>query len=180
MPNAIDFLRTIRDQADAGDPAVVGTVQLLATYLDEELGDVRAGWVAGLSVEHGGGTYDVPFFPGWIVNPDPQVVSDVYTDAIRELSRRVLAAMTRECPRCRGYGAIERLDSGHMRRFGLREWNGCQACGGSREVKGIGFTLTEAVACWCAGGTFDPPTYRCPDCAGKGWCIKGACGAALH
>lgn len=44
------------------------------------------------------------------------------------------------CPKCAGTGAVERLDSGYMRRFGLREWNGCVNCGGDgNERRGRGY-----------------------------------------
>lgn len=48
------------------------------------------------------------------------------------------------CLRCQGTGAVERLDSGYMRKFGLREWDGCESCGGDgNEVKGKGFIDAE-------------------------------------
>lgn len=44
------------------------------------------------------------------------------------------------CEACDGTGALERLDSGYMRRFRLRERDGCKRCGGnSSDVKGRGF-----------------------------------------
>lgn len=44
------------------------------------------------------------------------------------------------CQKCDGTGAVERLDSGYMRRFGLREWDGCATCGSnSREERGRGY-----------------------------------------
>jgi uncharacterized protein (TIGR02996 family) len=49
------------------------------------------------------------------------------------------------CGTCQGTGAIERLDSGYMRRFGLRQWNGCKACGGEGERRGTG-TLPSIAA----------------------------------
>jgi DnaJ-class molecular chaperone len=45
----------------------------------------------------------------------------------------------RRCLRCDGTGGVERMDSGYMRRFGLREWDGCPDCGGDGEKKGKGF-----------------------------------------
>ncbi len=42
------------------------------------------------------------------------------------------------CDHCDGHGAVERLDTGYMLRFGLRPWNGCRACGGQGEVRGSG------------------------------------------
>lgn len=44
----------------------------------------------------------------------------------------------RLCPECEGYGCIARLDAGYMTRFGLRPWDGCKACGGTREKRGAG------------------------------------------
>jgi hypothetical protein len=35
------------------------------------------------------------------------------------------------CSKCAGLGMRERIDSGYMRRFGLRDWDGCDACGGN-------------------------------------------------
>ena len=43
------------------------------------------------------------------------------------------------CDACDGTGAVERPDAGHMRRFGLREWDGCRKCGGGRETRGKGY-----------------------------------------
>lgn len=43
------------------------------------------------------------------------------------------------CTLCNGTGAIERLDSGYMRRFGLLEWEGCPECGGEGEKRGKGY-----------------------------------------
>jgi hypothetical protein len=46
----------------------------------------------------------------------------------------------KRCPKCDATGAVERLDSGHMRKFGLREWNGCDKCGGDgKEKRGRGY-----------------------------------------
>jgi hypothetical protein len=45
----------------------------------------------------------------------------------------------RRCPDCAGTGAIEKMDAGYMRRFGLREWNGCERCGSTRrDQRGCG------------------------------------------
>lgn len=44
-----------------------------------------------------------------------------------------------KCKECDGAGAIERLDSCYMHRFGLRTWDGCKACGGSNDKRGFGF-----------------------------------------
>lgn len=44
------------------------------------------------------------------------------------------------CPMCSGTGAVARLDAGYMKRFGLREWNGCAVCGSANEEeKGRGY-----------------------------------------
>lgn len=44
------------------------------------------------------------------------------------------------CPQCNGHGATQRLDSGYMKKFGLREWDGCGRCGGDgNEIKGKGY-----------------------------------------
>lgn len=43
------------------------------------------------------------------------------------------------CRLCDGTGAVERMDSGYMRRFGLREWDGCKACGGEADRRGRGY-----------------------------------------
>lgn len=46
----------------------------------------------------------------------------------------------KRCPKCNGTGAIQRLDAGYMRRFGLREWNGCSNCGSTdQEERGRGY-----------------------------------------
>lgn len=45
----------------------------------------------------------------------------------------------KRCGKCNGYGKIERLDSGYMKRFGMREWDGCSDCGGDHEKSGRGF-----------------------------------------
>ena len=42
------------------------------------------------------------------------------------------------CQACNGWGRIRRLDASYMRRFGLREWDGCEACGGDRDRPGTG------------------------------------------
>lgn len=55
------------------------------------------------------------------------------------LRAAVLAAGFKWCKKCDGTGAIERLDSGYMKKFGLRPWNGCKACGGGGETKGKGY-----------------------------------------
>lgn len=65
-------------------------------------------------------------------------------DLVEECERRIKKAIEESgrklCPTCHGHGAIQRLDAGYMRRFGLREWNGCPDCGGDgHEVKGKGF-----------------------------------------
>ncbi len=44
-----------------------------------------------------------------------------------------------KCPQCKGLGYVFRLDAGYMRRFGLRELDGCSTCGGEQEKKGMGF-----------------------------------------
>lgn len=49
----------------------------------------------------------------------------------------------KRCPDCDGTGAIQRLDAGYMRRFGLREWNGCEKCGGLIEKRGKGYLPGE-------------------------------------
>ena len=44
------------------------------------------------------------------------------------------------CPKCKCKGVIQRLDSGHMWRFGLHEWIGCENCGGDEgETRGCGY-----------------------------------------
>jgi hypothetical protein len=46
------------------------------------------------------------------------------------------------CPKCQGFGKLERLDSGYMRKFGLREWDGCKTCGSTKpEEVGRGYIL---------------------------------------
>lgn len=47
------------------------------------------------------------------------------------------------CTDCDGTGAIERLDSGYMKRFGLPEWDGCSACGGTTNERGYGYVRRE-------------------------------------
>src|SRR4051812_9578316 len=47
------------------------------------------------------------------------------------------------CRDCDGTGAIERLDSGYMRKFRLREWDGCINCNGSKDIKGYGFVTKK-------------------------------------
>lgn len=42
------------------------------------------------------------------------------------------------CRGCGGWGKVLRLDAGIMHRFGLRWWEGCEACGGDRERVGTG------------------------------------------
>jgi hypothetical protein len=77
-------------------------------------------------------------------------------DAIREMATSIREAEDRDvamviseagrdvCPACRGFGAVERMDSGYMRRFGLREWDGCTRCGGNGgEIRGRGFVGRE-------------------------------------
>jgi hypothetical protein len=44
------------------------------------------------------------------------------------------------CPKCGGWGIVERLDAHTMLRFGLRPWNGCANCGGHLEHRGAGYT----------------------------------------
>lgn len=58
---------------------------------------------------------------------------------------RILSASGRyRCMTCNGTGAIERPDASYMRRFGLRDWNGCLACGGDGgENRGRGFLNDE-------------------------------------
>jgi hypothetical protein len=66
--------------------------------------------------------------------------ADALLENTRESAvRLIVVSGWQVCPGCCGYGARERLDAGFMRRFGLREWHGCAACGGSREVRGRGF-----------------------------------------
>jgi hypothetical protein len=43
------------------------------------------------------------------------------------------------CGNCNGTGALERLDAGYMKRFGLQPWDGCTCCGGNKENRGRGF-----------------------------------------
>lgn len=46
------------------------------------------------------------------------------------------------CPRCEGFGRLERMDSGYMKKFGLREWDGCKYCGSTKpEESGRGYIL---------------------------------------
>lgn len=47
------------------------------------------------------------------------------------------------CPKCQGIGREMRLDAGYMRRFGLREWDGCPECGGDRDIEGRGFLIAD-------------------------------------
>lgn len=43
------------------------------------------------------------------------------------------------CQACDGYGAFRRLDASVMRRFGLQDWTGCEACGGDNKRMGRRF-----------------------------------------
>jgi hypothetical protein len=48
------------------------------------------------------------------------------------------------CPKCDGFGKLERMDSGYMRKFGLREWDGCKTCGSTKpEEAGRGYIPKE-------------------------------------
>jgi len=61
-------------------------------------------------------------------------------EAEKKLREAVARAGFHWCGNCNGTGAIERLDAGYMRRFGMREWNGCESCGGDgHEKRGKGF-----------------------------------------
>lgn len=66
-----------------------------------------------------------------------QVLAEKYPQHIAEAIR---VAGFVVCPECGGHGKKERLDSGIMRKFGLRQWDGCETCGGDgREFPGRGF-----------------------------------------
>ena len=65
---------------------------------------------------------------------------DLTTMAESSIDELLASEGKMRCGRCGGHGAVERLDSGYMRRFDLREWNGCESCGGDgHEKKGCGF-----------------------------------------
>lgn len=61
---------------------------------------------------------------------------------LKAIGDAVAAAGKKVCPACRGWGFTQKeLDGPIMRRFGLRDWDGCKTCGGSREVMGRGFII---------------------------------------
>jgi hypothetical protein len=70
-------------------------------------------------------------------------------DAVVERKWKKLESLWAEngftkCLHCNGFGKMERFDSGYMRRFQLREWNGCTKCGGNgNDVAGMGFVKKE-------------------------------------
>lgn len=45
----------------------------------------------------------------------------------------------KNCPKCSGHGAVEKMDAWAMIRFNLREWDGCTNCGGKGEKRGTGY-----------------------------------------
>ncbi len=77
--------------------------------------------------------------------------NDEYT-LLQKLARDLTAAIQEKvekaitdsgkiiCPQCNGFGKVQRLDSGIMQKFGLRDWDGCKKCGGDGSaVSGRGF-----------------------------------------
>ncbi len=69
-----------------------------------------------------------------------QEAEQLLSQAETKADEMLAAAGRIRCVVCSGHGAVERMDSGYMRRFGLREWNGCQNCGGDgNEKRGKGF-----------------------------------------
>lgn len=146
MSTIVDLLKTIRDQGNAGDPAVQYTVVLLADLLEEQLNDPRVAWLRRLRVdehEH-----------GWKVNVSG-LVQDTEPNAIRCLAHHVMQAMTRECPDCKGFGGAFYPD--------IPEHDTCYTCHGD------GWLLTEAVACGKCDGRGNMRYGDCPDCDGQGW-----------
>lgn len=67
-----------------------------------------------------------------LIDEDIKFTKEMIHRIIKESGRTV-------CPKCDGCGAIRRLDGSIMRKFGLRDWNGCANCGGDRETPGKGF-----------------------------------------
>lgn len=58
----------------------------------------------------------------------------------KEIDETIKINGKHKCLSCDGTGAVERLNSGYMRKFGLREWNGCLNCGGNgNDKRGFGF-----------------------------------------
>lgn len=83
---------------------------------------------------------------------DAQWKAELDLQALQEKANAVLARMEEEidsifsrngvtrCPKCAGTGALERLDAGYMKKFGLQEWDGCKNCGGDgKEQRGRGY-----------------------------------------
>jgi DnaJ-class molecular chaperone len=66
-------------------------------------------------------------------------ITSVSAQCTKDVNRIILAAGKAICPDCLGVGAVERLDGSYMRRFGLRDWEGCEKCGGKGETRGRGF-----------------------------------------
>ena len=65
-----------------------------------------------------------------------EVVDELYEDLIHSIK----SAGRIPCDVCGTTGKVARLDAGVMRKFGMREWNGCKNCGGDgNEVSGRGF-----------------------------------------
>lgn len=74
-----------------------------------------------------------------VISKATEKLEEIHKSA-RELINSILKNNKKtRCPKCDGYGKIERLDSGYMRQFGLREWNGCTNCGGDINKEGKGF-----------------------------------------
>ncbi len=61
----------------------------------------------------------------------------------QKLSKVFKKSGVTRCPDCQGRGRIRRPDSNIMRKFRMREWDGCKRCGGTRETKGRRFLTKE-------------------------------------
>lgn len=60
-------------------------------------------------------------------------------DCEAEVQATIRAAGRMPCDRCEATGAVERLDSATMLKFGLRPWDGCGKCDGGGVARGYGF-----------------------------------------
>lgn len=64
---------------------------------------------------------------------------DIFKNFDLEIKTLCEQAGKKVCDQCRGYGCSMRLDASYMRKFNLREWDGCKKCGGTSNVKGNGY-----------------------------------------
>lgn len=68
-----------------------------------------------------------------------ETILTIKQETLKEINRLCLSENREMCQYCQGQGAVLRMDAGYMRKFGLRDWDGCPRCGGDGEKRGRGY-----------------------------------------